>query len=129
MKEYFELDAKEKRLKWILLLLFILLASTIGAGVYFQSHHINHDRLLVPALFFICGAFFLLFGRNGLMKGNLIQKWTPFYLFDLLQFVVVRLGKVPKERAKTIVGRMLGVGGLLVAAICFSFALWDIVKP
>ena len=68
MKQYFYLDADEKRLEWILLFLFILLALTIGVGVYCQVNNCHYDPILVPALFSIGGTFFLLYGLNGLTK-------------------------------------------------------------
>jgi len=128
MKQYFELDANEKRLEWTLLVLFILFAITIGVGVYTQSHDMNLDRILIPVFFSISGLFFLLYGLNGVSKKNLIQKWTPFYIYNILQYFSERLGSVEKVKAKSSVAKILGICGLLISAICFSFAIWDIIN-
>jgi hypothetical protein len=128
MKQYFELDAKEKRLEWILLLLFILFAMTIGVGVYTQSHNMDFDRILIPGFFSISGTIFLLYGLNGVTKRNLIQKYTPFYIYNILQYLIERLGSVEKEKAKSSVANILGICGLFISVICFSIAIWDIIK-
>jgi hypothetical protein len=84
MKQDFHLNADEQRLEWILLLLFVLLALTIGTGVYCQSHNISIDQFLIPTFFTICGTYFLLYGLNGLTQRNLIRKWTPFCIYNIL---------------------------------------------
>jgi hypothetical protein len=128
MKQYFDLDSAEKRLEYILLFLFVLLAVVIATGVYFQAHGIDHDRLLIPVFFAICGTYFLLFGRNALSNGKLTAKWTPFYIFALLKFALTRLLSLPKEKAVAVTRKIIGGLALFVSAVCFSFAVWDIAR-
>jgi type IV secretory pathway component VirB8 len=128
MKKYFDLDADEKRLEWVLLALFVLFAVIIATGVYSQLHGINYDRFLIPAFFLISGTFFTFYGSNGLKKGNLIAKWTPFYLYGLLKFLLSKPGSMKAERAARFSKRILGISGFLIAIICFSFAILVIVK-
>lgn len=128
MKQYVDLESAEKRLEYILLLLFVLLAVVIATGVYFQAHGIDHDRLLIPVFFTICGTYFLLFGRNALANGSLTAKWTPFYIYALLKFVFTRLLSLPNEKAVAITRKIIGGLALFVSAVCFSFAGWDIVR-
>jgi peptidoglycan/LPS O-acetylase OafA/YrhL len=128
MKVYFELDPKEKKQEWLLLSLFILFAFTVGKGVYNQTHHIDQDNILIPLFFFIGGSFFLLYGLNGLRKGNLIQKWTPAYLFNFLVFILNRIFSLPKEKGKSLVARILGMAGIIVAVVCYLTAIVEITK-
>lgn len=128
MKQYFDLEPAEKRLEYILLFLFVLLAAVIATGVYFQAHGIDHDRLLIPIFFTVCGTYFLLFGCNALSNGNLTAKWTPFYIFALLKFALTRLLFLPKEKAVAVTRKIIGGLALLVSAVCYSFAVWDLAR-
>ena len=59
MKEYFELNRKEKRQEWLLLSACILLFLIIIKGVYNQEHNIDQDNILIPLFFLFGGIFFL----------------------------------------------------------------------
>ncbi len=115
MKEYFELGPKEKKQEWLLLTLAILFCLTIAAGIYFQAQKKDHDNVLVPIFFILGGCFFLVYSINALGKGNLIQKWTPAYIFKILFFLTKKLTSYTPDRAKRLVIKLLGIIGLIIS--------------
>ena len=60
MRQYFELEPKEKKQEWLLFTLAILFCLTIVTGIYYQVQNKDHDNVLIP-LFFILGSCFFLF--------------------------------------------------------------------
>ena len=131
MKEYFELEPKEKKQEWLLLILAILFCLTIATGIYFQVQKKDHDNVLVPLFFSLGGCFFLVYGINAFRKGNLIQKWTPAYIFKILFFLIKKLTSYNADRAKKIVIKFLGIIGLILsiallitAAISTTMNFW-----
>src|SRR5256885_10778623 len=128
MKQYFELDKDEKRLEYILLILFAVFAAVIALGVYFQAYGIDHDRILLPIFFIICGTFLLFFSYNAFSKGNLTAKWTPSYINVLLKFVLMKFFSLSKEKSIVITRKIIGGFGLLGSILCFSYAVLDIAR-
>jgi hypothetical protein len=86
MKEYFELEPKEKKQEWLLLTLVILFCLTIAAGIYFQAQKKDHDNILVPLFFFLGGCSFLVLALMRLVKETWYKKerlhtFLKFYSF------------------------------------------------
>ena len=77
MKEYFELDPKEKKQEWLLLILVILFCLTIVTGIYFQVQKQDHDNILVPLFFFLGGCCFLFTASMRLAKETWYKKEHP----------------------------------------------------
>jgi len=124
MIDYFNLEPKEKRQEWILLITAILFFLTILTGVYYQYHHnASHDVVLTPLFFLLGSCFFGVYSTNAFKNGNLVQKWTPAYIFDSLLFLKQKIHATNKEGAKSFVTKLLGVFGLLIAAALFITAI------
>ncbi|HKZ68275.1 MAG TPA: hypothetical protein VJ111_18030 [Chitinophagaceae bacterium] len=128
MKEYFELDPNEKKQEWLLLSLAILVFLIIIKGVYNQQYNIDQDRILLPLLFFIGGTFFFIYGLNGLGKGNLTPKWTPFLIFQISIFLTKRFTSLSAEKARQFVKRSLGVLGLLIGIGLLIISILTLIK-
>ena len=122
MKEYFELEPKEKKQEWLLLILAILICLTIATGIYFQVQKKDHDNVLVPLFFILGGCFFLIYSINAFRKGNLIQKWTPAYIFKIFLFLTKKLTSYNTAQAKRAVIKFLGIIGLTISIALFITA-------
>lgn len=123
MKRYFVLDKKEKKQEWLLIILALVFFSTIGIGVYCQSHNINYNNVLIPTFCFSFGCFFLLNGYNGVTKGNLILKYAPAGIPFFLQYLFIKTASFSAHKARAATARMLGILSLLIAGACFLYAL------
>lgn len=115
MQQYFQLDKKEKTQEWILLSLSIVSFLIIGKGVYNQYHNIDQDEILIPLILIIYAGIFLLYGINGITKGNLTAKWTPFFIFEIIIFLVRKLGSLTREKARIFTVQLLGTVGLIIS--------------
>ena len=120
MTQYFELDQKEKKQEWLLLTLAILFFITIAIGIYYQSSNKDHDEILVPLFFILGSCFYLVYSINAFGKGNLIQKWTPFYIYKILFFLRKRLGSSTDDNAKRFAIKFLGIVGLIISIGLFT---------
>ena len=100
MKKEFILTKTEKKLELFLIFIAILSFSVIGFGIYFQNNNINKDYLLVPTIVGLYIIFFGIYAYNGLSDANLIKKWTPFSIYDLIIWIVSRIKKDEKKVEK-----------------------------
>ena len=123
MRQYFELEPKEKKQEWLLLTLAILFFITIAIGIYYQSRNKDHDEILIPLFFILGSCFFLVYSFNAFDKGNLIQKWTPFYIYKILFFLRKRLGSSTDDNAKRFTIKLLGIVGLIISIGLFITAI------
>lgn len=123
MRQYFELDPKEKKQELLMLTFAILAFATVAKGLYNQYHNIDQDHILVPLLMTMFGGYFLVYGINGLTKGNLTPKWTPFYIFGIVQFLAKRIGSITQDKARIFSTKLLGTLGLIVSIVIFTFAI------
>ena len=123
MRQYFELEPKEKKQEWLLLTLAILCCLIIAVGVYYQLQNKDHNKVLIPLFFILGGCFFLTYSINAFGNGNLTQKWTPAYIFKILLFLAKRLISPIPGNAKTFVIRLLGTTGLIASIVLFITAI------
>jgi len=128
MRQYFELESKEKKQEWLLLTLAILCCLTIAVGVYYQLQNKDHDKVLIPLFFILGGCFFLIYAINAFGNGNLIQKWTPAYIFKILLFLTKRPTSLTPDHAKRFVIRLLGTIGLIVSTGLFITVIISIER-
>jgi len=128
MKEYFELNRKEKRQEWLLLSVSILLFLIVIKGVYNQEHNIDQDNILIPLFFLFGGIFFLIYGMNGLRKGNLTPKWTPFLLFQIALFLTKRLTSLTEENTREFVKKIMGILGLIIGTGLLIIGIFSLMK-
>jgi uncharacterized membrane protein len=123
MNQYFELEPKEKKQEWLLLTLAILFFLTVATGIYYQSRNKDHDNILIPLFFILGSCFFLVYSINAFGKGNLIQKWTPFYIYKILFFLTKRLSSSADDNAKRFAIKFLGVIALIISIALFITAI------
>ena len=128
MKQYFELEPKEKKQEWLLLTLAILCCLTIAVGVYYQLQHKDHNKVLIPLFFILGGCFFFVYTINAFGNGNLIQKWTPAYIFKFLLFLTKRLASLTLDNAKRFVIRFLGTISLILSMGLFITAIISMTR-
>ena len=118
----------EQRLEWALLALTLLFVSLIVVGVISQSKGVNYDRVLVPAFFFCGGLFFVLFGLNGIAKGQIVEKWTPYVLSAWIK-ALTQLFSMGNKNADIQAWKVtLGTVALLVGLFCTKTAISDLYK-
>ena len=128
MQQSIKLNSKEQKLEWTLLALASVFIILIIVGVISQSRGVNYDYILVPAFFFSGGLFFLLFGLNGIAKGQLIEKWSPFVLTAWTK-AIMQIFVMKEKGAQTDVWKItLGLAAVLVGLICIATAINDIYK-
>ena len=101
MKTEIELTKTELKLQLFLILCSLLSFVVIGFGVYFQNNNIDKDYLLVPILLSFWFVFFGIVVYNGLKNGNLIKKWTPFYIYNSLLWLVNKFN-LDKQKSEKI---------------------------
>jgi hypothetical protein len=123
MRQYFELDTREKKQEWVLLILTIIVFLIIAGGIYFQSRDKDYDNILVPLFFFISSCFFLVYSINAFGKGNLIQKWTPAYIYKILLFFTKKLMRSADNKARAFVIKILGIIWLIISIGLFITAI------
>lgn len=119
MKNEFHLSAKERNLEIVLLVLAFITFIIIGKGIYNEKHNINQDNILLPLIMFIYGIFFLIYSFNGFFKGQLLGKWTPFFLVPILAFIIKKIAKVNIEKAIFYSRIFFSLLALVVSLICF----------
>ncbi len=123
MRQYFELDSKEKKQEWLMLTFAILGFLTIAKGVYNQYYKIDQDYILVPLLMTMFSGYFFVYGINGLTKGNLTPKWTPFFIFQFICFLTKTIGSMTQDRARIFSTKLLGALGLIISVGIFVMAI------
>ena len=128
MRQYFELDPKEKYQDYILLTIATLTGLTVAVGLYFEAQNINHNNILIPIFFFFIANFFLLYSINALTNGNLTLKWTPTYISKSLLFLYKKLRSSPEAKPNRFVTRLLGLIGLIISIGLFIATLISIIK-
>jgi len=108
--------------------LFLLFITLIVIGVICQLRGVNYDRILVPAFFFCGGLFFLLFGLNGIAKGQLIEKWTHYVLSAWMK-ALTKLFTMGSKSSETGTWKViLGIVALLIGLVCTKTAIADVYK-
>ena len=127
-KQYFPLDRDEKIQEWIMLSFLAVFFLTMFSGLYTQTHNIDFDYILVPTLAFSGGCFYAINGLNAFGKGNLTLKYVPYYLPQLLQFILKKGFSVSPEKARTISVFSFGIFSLIVGAILLFLGVVSIVK-
>lgn len=127
MQQYFQLDAKEKKQELLMLAFAILACLAIAKGVYNQFHNIDQDYFLIPFLMATFTGYFLVYGINGITKGNLLPKWTPFYVFQFVCFLIRKIGSIPKQRARMFTTKLLGTVGLIVSVVIFTMGIIQVI--
>lgn len=123
MREYFQLNSKEKKQEWLMLTFAILSFVIIAKGIYNQYYKIDQDYILVPLYALICSGFFLIYGINAFTKGNLTAKWTPRYIFQIVCFLTKTIGSITQEKARNFSIKLLGSLGLIISAGLFVIAI------
>jgi hypothetical protein len=119
MKKEFILTKTEKKLELFLIFIAILSFSVIGFGIYFQNNNINKDYLLVPTIVGLYIIFFGIYAYNGLSDANLIKKWTPFSIYDLIIWIVSRIKKDEKKVEK--------IADMIISLIAILFCLFLLI--
>jgi hypothetical protein len=119
MKKEFILTKTEKKLELFLIFIAILSFSVIGFGIYFQNNNINKDYLLVPTIVGLYIIFFGIYAYNGLTDANLIKKWTPFSIYDLIIWIVSRIKKDEKKVEK--------IADMIISIIVILFCLFLLI--
>jgi hypothetical protein len=119
MKKEFILTKTEKKLELYLIFIAILSSSVIGFGIYFQNNNINKDYILVPTIVGLYIIFFGIYAYNGLSDANLIKKWTPFSIYDLIIWIVSRIKKDEKKIEK--------IADMIISLIAILFCLFLLI--
>ena len=119
MRQYFQLDPTEKKQEWLMLTFAILGFLTIAKGIYNQYYKIDQDHILVPLLMTVFSGYFFVYGINGLTKGNLTPKWTPFFIFQFIYFLTKTIGSMTQDKARSFSTKLLGALGLIISIGCF----------
>jgi hypothetical protein len=119
MKKEFILTKTEKKLELFLIFIAILSFSVIGFGIYFQNNNINKDYILVPTIVGLYIIFFGIYAYNGLTDANLIKKWTPFSIYDLIIWIVSRIKKDEKKVEK--------IADMIISLIAILFCLFLLI--
>jgi hypothetical protein len=119
MKKEFILTKTEKKLELFLIFIAILSFSVIGFGIYFQNNNINKDYILVPTIVGLYIIFFGIYAYNGLSDANLIKKWTPFSIYELIIWIVSRIKKDEKKVEK--------IADMIISLISILFCLFLII--
>ncbi len=127
MQQYFSVDAKEKKQELLMLAFSILACLTIAKGVYNQFHNIDQDYFLVPFIMAMFTGYFLVYGINGITKGNLLPKWTPSYIFQFICFLARKVGSMPKERARMFTTKLLGTISLIISVVIFTMGIFQMI--
>ena len=115
MQQYFELDNKEKKQEWLMLIFAAISFLIIGKGVYNQYHHIDQDNILVPLVLIMYCGFFFIYGFNAFAKGNLIPKWTPFFIFQFTFFLIRKFSSKTREKARAFATKFLGTLAIILS--------------
>ncbi len=124
MKAEIELTKTELKLQLFLILSSLLSFVVIGFGVYFQNNNIDKDYLLVPILLSFWFVFFGIFVYNGTKNGNLIKKWTPFYIYNSILWLVTKINS-DKENTEKITKKIIALFALVFFLIIFlGFINW-----
>ena len=115
MQQYFELDNKEKKQEWLMLIFAAISFLIIGKGVYNQYHNIDQDNILVPLVLLMYCGFFFIYGINAFAKGNLIPKWTPFFIFQFTFFLIRKFSSKTREKARAFAAKFLGTLAIILS--------------
>jgi hypothetical protein len=128
MQKGVKLNTREQILEWTLLGLAVVFVVLCVIGIINQSKGINGDDILVPSFFFSCGLFFLSFGLNGLVKGQLIEKWTPYILYASIKAFARLFINKKADTANNAWKVVFGTMAILFGAVCVLTAIYDLQK-
>jgi len=126
MREYFQLNPKERKQEWLMLTFAISSFVIIAKGIYNQFYKIDQDYILVPMYAAICSGFFFIYGLNAFTQRNLTAKWTPHYIFQAICFLTKTIGSMTQEKARNFSIKLLGTLGLLISAGLFVIAIMSL---
>lgn len=128
MKQYFPLPRNEQKLEWILIILFLLFSCIILIGVFTEYMHLNYDDVLIAALCLSGGFFCIVLGLNGITNGNLIVKYSPFWMATAIQFLLKKIFSFTPDRARRTTAVSLGILFLIVALVMLAIAVEEMAK-
>jgi hypothetical protein len=100
MEQKIHLTSREQKLEWILIGIAVITALIIIKGIINQISNIDQDSVLTPLFFLLGSGFFILYGLNGIKKGQLTEKWTPILLrkwMNLFAWLIFKIAKVKDE--------------------------------
>ncbi len=125
MKKETHLSKTEQKLEYLILFIGILSFCVIALGVYYQNKKINKDYLLVLILSAIYIIIFGIYAYNGLRGGNLIKRWTPFFIYDIVLWIVSKFS-TDNEKAEKLTNKIIIIKALLMCGL-FLFIIIKIL--
>jgi membrane protein CcdC involved in cytochrome C biogenesis len=128
MQQDVKLKSKEQKLELVLLSLFLFFIVVIIIGIVNQSRGINQDTILTPSFFFSGGIFFILFGFNGIARGQLIEKWTPWVLGSWIKAMTRLFVKQEDDKEKNAWKISLGITALIAGVVCIATGSYDLYR-
>jgi hypothetical protein len=120
------LTTKEQQLEWALLVLALLFVLLVIAGIITQAREVRWDNVLIPMFFFCGGLFFVLFGSNGLVKGQLVGKWTPNILRTWMTAITRVFIKRSRDKKGDTWKITFGIASLILGIVCATMAFHDL---
>src|SRR5665647_3110811 len=118
MREKFELNAKEKTQRKILIVLIICIVLIIAQGIFNQSNNINQDAILYPAFLSLSVIFCTIYSINAFTSGNLVKNWSSPLIFTSIFNQIRSKNLMSDEKAAKITTKIFGFFTLILAVIC-----------
>lgn len=128
MKQYFELEPKERKQEKYLSTAAIASFIITAIGIFTQFRHININNILVPAFLFSCISYLIIYAVNGFENGNLIRKWTPSYIYVVVSFLTTKLLYKDDVRNSLFVRKFFSIAAILISITLFLLAIIYLAK-
>lgn len=119
MNKYFELSRAEKRVEWFLLIIFVCWIIILFTGIFSEVYHNSQNDILLQLLLankILPIVFFLTLGFNGVSGGNLVPKFTPRWLYQLILFLIKAIFPMT-EKLNTLTIKSIGIIYFIICGI------------
>lgn len=84
MRQKFELNKIEVKMRKVLLLIMITITLLVVKGILNDSNAVNQNIILAPTVLFLCIIFCTIYTLNAFTSGNLVRNWAHPLIFDFI---------------------------------------------
>lgn len=131
MRQKFELNKVEQKMRKTLLLIMIAVTLLVVKGILNDSNDINQNNILAPSVLLLCIIFCTIYTINAFTTGNLVKNWSHPFIFELIIKFIKKSKSIEDKNAINVTTKIFGlftfILGLLFLTIftyCFSTNNW-----